>query len=139
MLSRLFRMFRKPKSIMIHSHIAEGTIVEGTVRFGAGLQIDGKILGDLVAEIPDAPLVIGPTAEIRGAVKAGMILCEGRIFGPVESSSLVSVRSTGQIIGDVSYGTIHIEEGGRILGNLLAATPVAPDAPAESEPAAQGA
>lgn len=124
----MFSMFRKSKTVMIHSLIAANTTVEGNIRFSSGMQIDGKILGDVIAEDGESPLVIGPKAEIHGCVKAGSVLCEGKIFGPVDVSGLASVRKTGKVIGSVAYGSIHIEEGGQILGNLEAKAPSAPQA-----------
>lgn len=114
----MFGFFEKRKTLVVDSLIGEKMSISGGLRFEGGLQINGKVAGDVISESQQSTLVIGPKAEIQGSVRAGSIICEGAIFGEVVVAGLVSVSKTGRITGDIAYKSIHVAEGAQILGRL---------------------
>ncbi len=112
-------MFNKKKQPPIRTLIGEGTVILGELRFSEGLRIDGEIQGDVCA-VGDAPsiLVISEKARITGKVKAGHVIINGSIFGPVHSNELLELQPKASIVGDVRYESLEMHQGATIDGEL---------------------
>ena len=112
-------MFGKKKQPPIGTLIGEGTVVHGELRFSAGLRIDGEIFGDVIASV-DQPsiLVISEKARVTGKVKAGHVIINGLVMGPVQSDDLLELQPKATIIGDVRYQVLEMHPGATIDGEL---------------------
>ena len=112
-------MFGKKTQPPIGTLIGEGTVIRGEVRFSEGLRIDGEIIGDVVAsgEQPSI-LVISEKARVTGKVKAGHVIINGLIMGPVHSDDLLELQPKASIIGDVRYEVLEMHQGATIDGEL---------------------
>jgi cytoskeletal protein CcmA (bactofilin family) len=112
-------MFGKKTQPPIGTLIGEGTVIRGELRFSEGLRIDGEIIGDVVAA-GDQPsiLVISEKARITGKVKAGHVIINGVIMGPVHSDDLLELQPKASIIGDVRYEVLEMHQGATIDGEL---------------------
>ncbi len=112
-------MFSSKKQPAIRSLIGEGTVVHGTLRFSDGLRIDGEIQGDIVANANDTSiLVISEKAKVVGTVKAGHVIINGTVIGPVESNHLLELQPKAMIRGDVRYEALEMHQGAAIEGAL---------------------
>ena len=112
-------MFGKKKAPTIHSLIGEGTVIRGELRFADGLRIDGEIHGDVVASEDGASmLVISDKARIHGKVKAGHVIINGTVIGPVVSEELLELQPRARIVGDVHYEALEMHQGATIDGEL---------------------
>lgn len=112
-------MFGKRTQPPIGTLIGEGTVIRGEIRFSEGLRIDGEIIGDVVAsgEQPSI-LVISEKARVTGKVKAGHVIINGLIMGPVHSDDLLELQPKASIIGDVRYEVLEMHQGATIDGEL---------------------
>lgn len=112
-------MFSKKKQPPIRTLIGEGTIIHGEVNFTEGLRVDGQIVGD-VSGIGDGPsiLVISEKARVTGKVKAGHVIVNGEVNGPIESSDLLELQPRARITGDVRYEVLEMHQGATIDGEL---------------------
>ena len=112
-------MFSSKKQPSIRSLIGEGTVVQGTLRFSDGLRIDGEVQGDVVANANDTSiLVISEKAKVTGTVKAGHVIINGTVIGPVESNHLLELQPKALIQGDVRYESLEMHQGATIEGAL---------------------
>lgn len=104
-------MFSSKKQPSIRSLIGEGTVVQGTLRFSDGLRIDGEVQGDVVANANDTSiLVISEKARVTGTVKAGHVIINGTVIGPVESNHLLELQPKALIQGDVRYESLEMQD-----------------------------
>jgi cytoskeletal protein CcmA (bactofilin family) len=112
-------MFGKKTQPPIGTLIGEGTVIRGEVRFSEGLRIDGEIIGDVTAA-GDQPsiLVISEKARVTGKVKAGHVIINGSIMGPVHSNDLLELQPKAAIVGDVRYEILEMHQGATIDGEL---------------------
>lgn len=112
-------MFSKKKQPPIRTLIGEGTTIRGEVSFTEGLRIDGEVVGDVygVGEGPSI-LVISEKARISGKVKAGHVIVNGEVNGPVESTDLLELQPRARITGDVRYEVLEMHQGATINGEL---------------------
>ena len=112
-------MFGKKKQPPIKSLIAQGTVIEGNLRFTDGLRIDGEVIGDIrAADGGDSILVISETASVSGHIHADHVIINGRVAGPVHASELLELQPKAKIQGDVSYKALEMHQGAVIFGQL---------------------
>ena len=111
----------KKKQPPIRSLIGEGAVLHGEVRFSEGLRIDGEVHGDVVA-VGDLPslLVISEKARVQGKVRAGHVIINGTVVGPVLADELLELQPKARIEGDVRYEAIEMHQGSTIDGEIRA-------------------
>lgn len=110
--------FGKKKQPPIRSLIGEGTIVQGELRFSEGLRIDDEVLGDVIAIGEHTMLVISENARVQGKVKAGHVIINGTVVGPLESDELLEIQPKARIVGDVRYEALEMHQGATVDGEL---------------------
>ena len=112
-------MFGKKKQPPIKSLIAQGTCIEGNLKFTDGLRIDGEVIGDITANEGAASiLVISEMASVTGRIDAGHVIINGRVMGPIHASELLELQPKANITGDVSYKALEMHQGAVISGQL---------------------
>jgi len=114
-------MFGWKKTPPIRTLIGEGTVITGEVRFADGLRIDGDLRGDVQA-IGDGRtlLVISDKARVHGKVRAGHVIINGSVEGPVIADDLLELQPKARIVGDVKYEALEMHQGATIDGELRA-------------------
>ncbi len=109
----------KRKQAPIRTLIGEGTVVTGEIRFTDGIRIDGEVRGDLIAVGAERNLVvISEKARVHGKVKAGQVIINGEVNGPVHSDELLELQPRARIFGDVRYEALEMHQGATISGEL---------------------
>ena len=112
-------MFGKKKQPPIKSLIAQGSCIEGNLKFTDGLRIDGEVIGDIRAVEGSASiLVISESACVTGQIYADHVIINGRVMGPVHASELLELQPKAKIAGDVSYKALEMHQGAVIFGQL---------------------
>ena len=112
-------MFGKKKNPAIRSLIAEGTEVEGNTHFADGMQIDGKVRGDLTAnEGGPSILVISESAHVTGQLQADKVIINGYVNGPVRARDMLELLPKARIEGDVYYKALEMHPGATISGQM---------------------
>jgi cytoskeletal protein CcmA (bactofilin family) len=110
---------RKAAAGTIETLIGAAAVIEGDIRFKGGLRIDGEVRGSVIAE-EGAPsmLVLSERAKIVGAVRAGSLVVNGSIEGPVLAEDTIELQPKARIRGDVSYRSLEIHQGAVVDGRL---------------------
>jgi len=112
-------MFNKKKQPPIKSLIAEGSHIDGNIRFTDGLRVDGTITGDIHAgEDVASILVISEVASVTGAVVADHIIINGSVTGPIHARRMLELQPKARIQGDVDYAALEMHQGALITGQL---------------------
>ena len=112
-------MFGKKKQPPIKSLIAQGSCIEGNLKFTDGLRIDGEVLGDIRAVEGSASiLVISESAIVTGQIYADHVIINGRVVGSVHASELLELQPKAKNLGDVSYKALEMHQGAVISGQL---------------------
>lgn len=112
-------MFGKKTPPPIKSLIAQGTRIEGDLRFSEGLRIDGEVIGKISAQAEQPSiLVISEAALVTGEVTADHIVINGTVRGPVHARELLELQPRARIEGDVAYRALEMHAGATISGQL---------------------
>ena len=94
---------------VITSIIGEDLEIQGNLSSKTTIRVDGKVSGDVEAQ---SLIIVGEKAQIKGNLKGKSVLVHGFVTGDVQCSEL-SIKKTGQIIGQMKVETIEIEVGGK--------------------------
>jgi len=100
----------KDKSIFIGA----GVVFKGSIHAPNQAIISGSVEGELVAK----DVLIGAAGVVTGTTEADVIDVKGELNESVTSKHVLIVRNTGKVTGDVTYGEIEIERGGKIKGGM---------------------
>jgi len=113
-------MFGKKAQPPIKSLIAQGTRIEGNMKFNEGLRVDGEVFGDIHAAPEDSGslLVISEAAVVQGAITADHVIINGTVRGPVFARELLELQPKARIEGGVSYVALEMHQGATISGSL---------------------
>jgi len=113
-------MFGKKAQPPIKSLIAQGTRIEGNVKFTEGLRVDGEVYGDIQAGAEEAGslLVISEASVVEGGVLADHVIINGTVRGAVHARELLELQPKARIEGDVSYVALEMHQGATISGQL---------------------
>jgi cytoskeletal protein CcmA (bactofilin family) len=113
-------MFGKKTQPPIKSLIAQGTRIEGNMKFTEGLRVDGEVYGDIQAVVEDSGsmLVISEASVVQGAIQADHVIINGTVRGPVHARELLELQPKARIEGDVSYVALEMHQGATISGQL---------------------
>ncbi|MDO9237859.1 MAG: polymer-forming cytoskeletal protein [Aquabacterium sp.] len=112
-------MFGWKKPPPIRTLIGEGTVITGEIRFSDGLRIDGEVHGNVTCTgEARSLLVISEKARIHGKVRAGHVIINGLIEGPVMAEDLLELQPKARIVGDVRYEALEMHQGATIDGEL---------------------
>jgi cytoskeletal protein CcmA (bactofilin family) len=112
-------MFGKKAQPPIKSLIAQGTRIEGSMKFNEGLRVDGEVYGDIQATAEEnSLLVISEAAIVQGAIMADHVIINGTVRGPVHARELLELQPKARIEGDVSYIALEMHQGATISGQL---------------------
>ncbi len=115
----MIRSFSKKSKIAldtqaISTFVAEGAVVDGSLKAPGVARLDGHITGDVsIAE----GLILGDKGIINGNVTTKDMVVHGRINGDINVHSL-EIKSTGQINGEIKTGSLLVETGAVYNGTL---------------------
>lgn len=95
-------------------YIGEGVSIEGKIETGGRIQIHGHLKGEIKA----SEVKIGPQGIVIGFIKADRLDISGSASNHIDVRETLVVRKTGCVEGDVSYGSIQIDAGASIFGDV---------------------
>ena len=100
----------KDKSIFIGS----GVVFKGSINAPNQAVISGTVEGELTAK----DVLIGASGVVTGKTSADFIDVKGELNESITSKNVLIVRNTGKVSGDVTYGELEIERGGKVKGGM---------------------
>lgn len=114
----------------IGSVLGAATRLEGTLHIEESVRIDGKLEGNLSQSDGDKRWVlIGPTGEIHGDVRAQNISIAGKVIGNITASESIELIDGSEVRGNITHKSITVEPGARVHGQLIAHDEPAADHP----------
>lgn len=94
--------------------------VTGTVRFAGTLDIEGSIIGDVIAEEGlDALIRLRDRGVVNGDISAPKIVINGHVSGNIYCSTHIELAANAVVNGDVHYHVIEMVKGAKVNGKLV--------------------
>jgi cytoskeletal protein CcmA (bactofilin family) len=96
-------------------YVGEGVTIKGAVVVADTVIVDGVLEGEITVH----NLVIRKTGTISGRISvAGNAEIHGRVFEKLDVKGLLVLRASGRVDGNVCFGTLTIEQGATITGEV---------------------
>jgi cytoskeletal protein CcmA (bactofilin family) len=101
------------------SIIGKSLRIDGSLVISQGVRIDGVLNGNVFQEDGKvATVAISETGTVNGNIQAQHVIVSGHVKGNIYSLDRVELLASAHIEGEITYGSIGIEVGAKILGKL---------------------
>jgi cytoskeletal protein CcmA (bactofilin family) len=94
--------------------ISNGTEINGDIKSGGDIRIDGSLKGNLNTK---GKVVIGVTGKVKGEVICRNSEVSGSIEGKISVGQLLILKASSRILGDIETVKLSIEPGAKFSGN----------------------
>lgn len=94
--------------------ISRGTSLQGNIETDANLRIEGRMKGDVKAR---STFSVGEGAVVEGNISAEAAEIAGEIRGQVEVSTVLVLKSTAIVHGDILTDKFVVEAGAQFNGS----------------------
>ena len=112
-------MLGSNRSAGVGHRIGAGATFEGTLRFSGRLEVEGTVVGAVIAEPADgSEVLVGAKGRVQGRIEAATVVISGAVEGPVRSSLRLDVLSGARLDGDITYRDLQIQHGAIVEGSL---------------------
>jgi len=112
--------------------IGSGTLIKGDVSSDGDLRIDGKVIGTIHSK---SKVVVGASGTVEGEIKSQNAEIYGTHKGNVIAQEMIFLKSTANLVGDITTNKIVIEAGAVFKGrcNMGTSTPMVESPKTEEE------
>jgi cytoskeletal protein CcmA (bactofilin family) len=101
-------MAEKNQTSGTFSVIGPGTVVTGNIKTDGSIRVDGKIVGNLVAQSDAA---VGLNGVVEGSVDARNITVAGKVLGTLTAVQKLVLESRSVLKGDLRSSKLVVDEG----------------------------
>jgi len=98
------------------NHVSAGLRVKGEISGSEDLLVDGTIEGPI--QLGNGILTIGARGKITADVVAREIIVYGEVKGNLAAQDRIQIKKDGSVVGDLTTGRIHIEDGASFKGSI---------------------
>lgn len=100
--------------------ISSKTEIVGDIKFKGGLQVEGTVKGNLIAEAGSGAVVrISGTGRIEGQINAPHVVINGAVIGDIYAGEYIELAKKARIEGSVYYHKMEMVLGSEVNGRLL--------------------
>lgn len=110
--------------------LSDGTRIKGDIISNGDIRIDGEMVGNLATK---GKLVVGNNGKIQGEVQASNIEVAGFIKGKVTARTLLNMKASAKIEGDIVAGKLAVEPGAIFTGTCSMGTATTTNEPKEGK------
>ena len=94
--------------------LSQGVTIEGDVKFGSQLLIDGKVTGKITST---GELTVGEHGRIKAEIHVGSVTIHGTVDGDVFATDRCAVEAGGTLRGDVESPRLALSEDASFSGS----------------------
>jgi cytoskeletal protein CcmA (bactofilin family) len=100
--------------------ISPKTEIDGDVKFKGGLQVEGTIKGNLIAEAGSGAVVrIADNGRVEGQIRVPNVVVNGTVLGDIYAGEYIELAKKARIQGDVYYHMMEMVLGAEVNGKLI--------------------
>ena len=92
----------------ISAFVGKGVEFKGTISYSGTVRIDGHVDGEIYT---DGVLLIGDEAVIQAKIRAGTIVCKGKITGDLVATACIKLRAPAIMTGSIKTPILSMEDG----------------------------
>jgi cytoskeletal protein CcmA (bactofilin family) len=100
--------------------ISPKTEIIGDVKFKGGLQVEGTIKGNLIAEVGSGAVVrVSDSGRVEGQINVPNVVVNGAVVGDIYAGEYIELAKKARIQGDVYYHMMEMVLGAEVNGKLI--------------------
>ena len=99
--------------------VAAGTEIKGDLNFSGSLEVQGTIIGKIVADDETAQIRVLNGGSVLGEIWVPSVIVNGLIKGDIYASKQIQLAAKAKVEGTIYYSSIEIERGADIDGKLV--------------------
>jgi len=100
--------------------IGRTTQIYGRLVLLDSVRIDGKVVGNIeTTKDNKVTVAIGSTGEVSWDITAHRVMVAGKVEGNIYAAERVEFHKDSVVQGDISYGSIAVEHGAKLLGLVI--------------------
>lgn len=109
-----------PTQERFDTFVGETTEIHGRLVLLDSVRIDGKVIGNIEAsKNTKVTVAIGRTGEVLGDISAHRVIVAGKVDGNIYAIERAEFHKDADVRGDVTYGSIAVEPGAKLLGLVI--------------------
>lgn len=101
-----------------HTLISKGTRIVGDVHFSGELNVQGKVVGNIIGDA-NAELEVSQAGQVEGQIQVPKLIVRGLVQGDIRCSKHVELGATAVVNGNVFYNLIEMVKGSQVNGSLV--------------------
>jgi len=110
----------KIRSSKIDTLIGHDIEIRGDVKFNGGLHLDGKIIGNAIAESGgNSVFIVSDKGQVVGDISVSFAIINGEVIGNVYASEKLELSGRARIMGDVHYNLLEMASGAEVNGKMV--------------------
>ena len=110
----------KIRSSKIETLIGHDIEIRGDVKFNGGLHLDGKIIGNAIAENgSNSVFIVSDKGCVEGDISVSYAIINGEVVGNVYASEKLELSGRARITGDVHYSLLEMASGAEVNGKMV--------------------
>ena len=95
--------------------VGDGASIEGAVRSERSIRVRGAVQGEIESK---QRVIVEESAQVQARITAEHVTVLGEVNGAIECTGRLEIASSGRVTGEVSAGTLVIQEGAFFEGHL---------------------
>ncbi len=103
----------KPVTVAAETVLSDEIKLEGRLHSTSNIRFNGEMTGDISTE---GDLAIGEHGRVKSNVIGRNVFVNGAIEGNVQTAGRLETLATGKVFGDITIGSLIIDEGGILRG-----------------------
>jgi cytoskeletal protein CcmA (bactofilin family) len=111
---------KKTASVSINtSLIAKGMQFHGDLHFAGVLEIEGEVIGRIVAlDDATAEVRVRESGQVKGLILAPVVMVNGKVDGDIYCSNHMELAAKAKVVGNVHYHLLEMVLGCAVDGQL---------------------
>jgi cytoskeletal protein CcmA (bactofilin family) len=109
------QMSRVPDLERGETVVGEGASIEGAIRSERSIRIRGTVQGEIESK---QRVIVEESAQVQARINAEHVTVLGEVNGSIECVGRLEIGASGRVTGEVSAGTLVIQEGAFFEGHL---------------------
>ncbi len=111
---------KKRRVTQVDTLVGQHTVIKGDLNFVGGCHIDGKVIGNILAEeIDTSVLTISDRGSVEGEIKVPYIVLNGTVIGDVYAYQHIELAANARVEGNVYYNLLEMTMGAEVNGQLI--------------------
>ena len=105
-----------PETSAKQTVIGENISIEGNIRGGEHLVIEGSMKGNV--EMEKHNFTVGSKGRVEGEINAQNVKVSGQMIGNIKTQGKVEITKEADFIGDIRTKSISLEDGAYFKGSI---------------------